>query len=820
MKLEKNKTSSNRYFEIPVYSYLTLGENGQKHILTSEEIIKTKRGRGKPKKIEIEFVIKSGGNKEAFDWEKIEKSVILAGRDTNEYTRSDAKRILQRVHAVLALVRKNTISTMDIRTVVEPIMADEGYFKTARYYILIKERKDLKKKKKFVITEPVISEVGAEIAKKRYLRTDDSGKTIETIGQMFWRVANHLAKAEVIWGTNDEVETVARDFFERMINWKFVCSGKAMFEAGNPGGTGQLSACFVLPIEDSIGSIFRTLGDAAVVHKNNGGTGFNFSSIRPHGDKVKNVPGAASGPVDFIKAFSAALSQILQGAKRQGANIAILNANHPDIIDFVNLKDVDGTIKNFNISVGVTNEFMDAVEKNRDWKLINPRNREVVRVIKARELFDMITKHAWISGDPGLAFLDRMEEDNPTPSLGKIDATNPCGEIPLLPYESCNLASISLVHHIIKDQAGDYQIDWDDLEKSVRLATRFLDNMIEVNAYPLKEIEEMVKYGNRRIGLGVMGFGHLLYKLKIPYRSKEAVGIAGRLAKFIHKTAESESIQLAKVRGVFPNFDISIYTQTAERYRNCALTMVAPTGTISLLANTSSGIEPVFSLVALRRAFNEDDNANRPTREFMIVDPIFEEALLNLKAITLKSKSTGKSLSNKDDILSSVAEHGLGDIVGLPKWFYRVFVTTHDIEPEWHVKIQAEWQKWFDNSISKTINFSHNATVEDVKKAYILAWKLGCKGITIYRDQSKQDQVINLVGSKSDTPHSSKADDKKVVQLSLAGKLSKNKLSHDMKVDMAKGIADSVVCAECGGVASFLDGCITCRDCGWSKCVV
>lgn len=811
------------------YSRSDLVTNGHGLNLTNEGILKIKPSKGRPRKIKIKFVVKSDGKAQPFQWEKIERSIFLAGRDTKEYTRKEAKKILRRVQTVLSLLDKETVSSMDIRAVVEPIIADEGYFKTARYYIVYRETKRRKSKTGIEIKDPEISDVGLAIARKRYMRTDKDGKPIETMGEMFWRVAKHFASAEINWSQNGEVEEISKKFFERMVNWKFVCSGKAMFEAGNPGGTGQLSACFVLPIEDSIGSIFKTLGDAAVVHKNNGGTGFNFSKIRPHGDKVRNVPNAASGPVDFLRAYSATLAQILQGAKRQGANIAILNVDHPDIRDFIYLKDEDGTIKNFNISVGVPDAFMEAVERDDIWELVNPRNNQVVEKIKARELFDMIVEHAWIGGDPGLAFLDRMQEDNPTPSIGTLDATNPCGEIPLLPYESCNLTSICLHNHLTKDKNGDFQIDWDDLEKTIRLAIRFLDNMIEVNTYALKEIEDMVKYGNRRIGLGVMGFGHMLYRLKLSYRSKEAVRLAGRLAKFIHKTAESESIELAKVRGVFPNFDISVYAGTAERYRNCALTMVAPTGTISLLANTSSGIEPVFSLVALRRAFNEDDKRNKPTREFMIVDPVFEEELGKVKAKTLKSRTTGKSFRSKDEILAAVAEGGLSDIKGLPKWFYDVFVTTHDIEPEWHVKNQAAWQKWFDNSISKTINFSHNATVEDVRKSYLMAWKLGCKGITIYRDGSKQDQVINLAKGRTNgesVANGEKIKKEKIIQLALPKSkksiINGNGVGKPLHAGQAAkaGAGQPVVCKECGAMAVFAEGCVTCRDCGWSECKV
>lgn len=634
---------------------------------------------------------------------------------------------------------------------------------------------------KIKVSEPKLTQTALEVARKRYLRTDMKGRVIETSGEMLWRVARHMAKAEINWAGNGIVGETAKKFFERMVQFKFVCAGKAMFEAGNPGGTGQLSSCFVLPIEDSIQSIFKTLGDAAVVHKNNGGTGFNFSRIRPHGDKVKNVPGAASGPVDFLKAYSAALAQILQGAKRQGANIAILNADHPDIMDFITLKDQDGTIKNFNVSVGVSDAFMEAVVKNDKWELKNPRNGEVWKVVSARELFQMITQHAWATGDPGLAFLDRMELDNPTPSLGKLEATNPCGEIALLPYESCNLNSICLQNHLKKTKKG-YEIDWEDLEQTVKLGVRFLDDMIEVNTYALREIEQMVKYGNRRIGLGVMGFAHMLYLLEIPYDSVEAVTLAERLSKFIRKKAEEASLELGKERGPFPNFDISVFAGTVERYRNCALTMIAPTGTISMVANCSSGIEPVFSLVTQRRTFFEDDDANRPTKEFLMVDQVFEDWL----------KETVKNGKRRDEILEQVAEsNSLEGVREIPEKTRRVLTTTHQIKPEWHVRIQAAWQKWIDNSVSKTVNFPNAATVEDVQKVYMLAWKLGCKGVTIYRDGSKQDQVLNLAKDTSEHLH----------------------------VHVAKpGTGEKGVCPECGGAMMFKEGCATCNGCGYSYC--
>lgn len=640
------------------------------------------------------------------------------------------------------------------------------------------------------IIEPRLTKNALEVAKKRYLRTDMEGKVVETPGEMLWRVAYHMAKPEVNWPAsagkagNGIVMETATKFYERMVTMKMVCAGKAMFEAGNPGGTGQLSSCFVLPIEDSIGKIFKTLGDAAVVHKNNGGTGFNFSKIRPHGDKVKNVPGAASGPVDFLKAYSAALSQILQGAKRQGANIGILNVDHPDVEDFIELKDQDGTIKNFNVSVGVTDAFMKAVEEDRWWNLVNPRNGEVVKRVKAKTLFNKIAEGAWKTGDPGLMFLDNTERGNTVPNFGKLDTTNPCGEIALFPYESCNLTSIDLARHL-----KGKKIDWGDLKETVRLGVRFLDNMIEVNTYPVPEIEATVKNGNRRIGLGVMGFAHVLYRMGIPYNSSEAVKLAKEIAKFIYDSAAEMSAELAETRGNFNNWDLSIYPAKGQPMRNCAVTMIAPTGTISILADTSSGIEPVFSLVTKRRTFYEDDKSNHSTKELLMVDPVFESYLEDkLKVVkSVKSKA-------KEEILERITNGDYSDLTSEEK---KLFVTTHQIEPEWHVRIQAAWQKYFDNSISKTVNFPHEATVEEVKQTYLMAWKLGCKGVTIYRDGSKGDQVLSV--GKNSIPST--------VDQTLARRAQD---------DSANAVAES--CPECGGKLHKQDGCSKCVDCGYSVC--
>lgn len=618
------------------------------------------------------------------------------------------------------------------------------------------------------IIEPKLSSHAQEIVKKRYLRTDLNGRPCETPGEMFWRVAKAIAKADADYG-NLNLEKTARKFYEMMVNLSFLPAGRALFEAGNDG-LGQLSSCFVLPIEDSIGSIFGTLGEAAVIQKNNGGTGFNFSKIRPHGDKVKNVPEAASGPVDFLRAYDGALGAILQGSKRHGGNMAILNCDHPDILDFIKMKEEEGSLRNFNISMGASDSFMGAVEGGKVWPLINPRNGEVVQKISAQKIFDFAAQKAWETADPGIVFLDQLEKDNPTPGLGRLEATNPCGEQPLLPYESCNLGSIVLSSHL-----QGKVVDWPKLRKTVADAVHFLDNMIDVNLYPLEKIEKIVKFGNRKIGLGIMGFAHFLYKLEIPYDSEKAVLLLEQIMKFIQKEARVSSENLAKTRGVFSNFDLSIYKEKGLRLRNATRLTIAPTGTISMIASTSSGIEPVFSLVAYRQVLFEKTRNKKGSQTLVMVDPIFEEELSRLHFKT----------SDKERILKQVAEEGtVQNIKILPKEFKRVFVSAHDISWQDHVKMQAAAQKYCDNSVSKTINFPTSATVEEVKKSFLLAWKLGCKGITVYRDKSRKQQVLS----------SGVTNGRKIVE------------------------EERRICPECGSEMEEKEGCLTCPNCGYSYC--
>lgn len=725
----------------------------------------------------VKVVLKSTGRKEKFSIEKIRRSITLAGHDTKGYDSKEADKILAKVIVSLANQKSETISSKEIRDIVEPIIAQEGYFDSARYYILYKERKEQSKKNDFKITEPDMSENARLTLVTRCSKQGTKGEILETPGQIFWRVAKHMAKAEINWADETEVEKISRIFFKKMASFKFICTRSAMYEAGNEMSGQQLSPCFVLKIEDSISSIFKTLGEAALIQKNFGGTGFNFSKVRFKGDKARNVPNAASGPVDFLQVYSAALSKVVQGAKRHGGNMGILNVDHPDIYEFISVKDSDGTMKNFNISVGVKNEFMESVVTNKKFALKNPRDSRIVKKISARKLFHDICVHAHKTGDPGMIFLDRMEEDNFTPTLGRLDATNPCGEQPLLPYESCNLSSIHLARHLVKKD-DKWEIDWEELGDTVKTLVRFLDDMIEVNFYVLSETEKMVKEGNRKIGVGMIGFAESLFKLGVAYNSSEGVRLADKIAKFVKRKAEEASLELAKKRGVFPNWDISTYKGTSEKYRNCTMITIAPTGTVSMIGNTTSGIEPAFALVYTRRSFYNEDSKNRSTKDLYYVDPTFEK--------TLKEKGL-----YSESLIAKIAEnHGsIENLKDVPDELRKVFVTTHDIDPNWHVKIQAAFQKYADNSVSKTINFASGASVKDIENAYMLAWKLGCKGITIYRDGSKDDQVLNVgVTAKSQ--------------------------------DWANDTVTSKECPECGGVVEAEGGCFTCVECGWSICKI
>ncbi|MFH1212881.1 MAG: vitamin B12-dependent ribonucleotide reductase [Candidatus Neomarinimicrobiota bacterium] len=562
--------------------------------------------------------------------------------------------------------------------------------------------------------KPLFSNNALEVLKKRYLQRDKNGNMSETVEELFRRVAESVAESEIAYTTRSNIPRIADKFYQMMIRKDFLPNSPTLMNAGRE--LGQLSACFVLPVDDSMESIFQTLKDTALIHKSGGGTGFSFSRIRPKKSIVKTTSGVASGPVSFMKVYNSATEAVKQGGTRRGANMGILRVDHPDILEFVDCKKNNNDLTNFNISVAVTDIFMEKVRRREQYELVNPVDGAVVGTLNAADVFKLIAQNAWRNGDPGVIFIDRINQMNPTPKLGDIEATNPCGEQPLLPNESCNLGSINLANFI-----SEKKVDYKRLGEVIDTAVQFLDDVIDINKFPLKKIETMVKK-TRKIGLGIMGFADILFKMQIPYDSDEALQLAEEIMKFLYNRTKEASAAMGESRGTFPAWNESIYFPDGLKYRNSTCITIAPTGTISMIADCSSGIEPVFSLAFTKRVMDGT--------ELLYVNPYFEQACRDA------------GIYNEELMHRAISQGSIQNIEEIPNEIRRVFVTAHDISPEWHVRMQAAFQKWVDAAVSKTCNFPKTANVQDVLDAYWLAYEAGCKGITIYRDGSRDEQVL------------------------------------------------------------------------------
>jgi ribonucleoside-diphosphate reductase alpha chain len=667
---------------------------------------------------------KRDGSVVPFDRGKIERAIQRAAFEVVQEEPRSIKigsSVTDLVIQKLASFFKNKIPSVEaIQDIVEATLMEEGYSHVAKAYILYREKRSevrLAKSALGLKDDLKLPLNTMEVLRRRYLLKDDARNVIETPSELFRRVASHVAQGERNFKSRVTPEEAEEHFYHMMRNLEFMPNSPTLMNAGT--SLGQLSACFVIPVEDSIGGIFEALKDMARIHQTGGGTGFSFSRLRPQGDLVASTKGEASGPVSFMEIFDKATGVIVQGGRRRGANMGILRCDHPSIIDFVEAKLDKDRLSNFNISAGVTDKFMEAVIRDKPYTLINPRTSRKTGSAKARAVFDLIVNAAWHTGDPGLIFLDEINRRNPTPMVGEIEATNPCGELPLLPYESCNLASINLDKMV----NGRQEVDWKKLKEQIMWGIRFLDDVIEVNKFPLPQIRD-ITFANRKIGLGVMGFADMLIRLGIPYNSVEAIHFAEQLMRFIYRESLKTSQILAAERGVFPNYKKSLYAKKDLQIRNATVNTVAPTGTISIIAGCSSGIEPLFAISFVRNVLSGTN--------LFEVNSHFEQMA---RARGFYSK----------ELIAEIAQAGsLKKIKEIPIDVKRTFVTAFDVTPKQHVQIQGAFQKYTDNSVSKTINLPADATVDDVRKIYLLAYKLKCKGITIYRYGSRKDQVLSF----------------------------------------------------------------------------
>lgn len=694
-------------------------------------------GREGESKIPVKTIYKfegRDGNIEKFDHENITESIWTAVESVGGQDRKRASKLsAQVVEFLKSQLKPKQIPTYEmVQDAVEKILIENGHAKVAKAYIIQRQKMDAlnRAKASLGIEDDIGLSLNAlTILKGRYLKKDDLGNIVETPGQMFKRVARSIAKIDKKYGkSSEDVKKLENEFYDMMVSFEFLPNSPTLMNAGTR--LGQLSACFVLPIDDSIEGIYETLMKNAIIQKSGGGTGFSFSNIRPKGDVVQATGGISAGPIFFLEAYDFALRGIRQGFRRYSTNMGILRVDHPDILDFIMSKEVEGKLSTFNISVAITDKFMRAVASDREYDLVNPRVGKSIKKLKARAVWNLIVTMAWKNGEPGVIFIDRMNKTNPTSHSQEIESTNPCGEQPLGAYESCNLGSINL-HKMVNVHNGKApEIDWKKLKRIVVNAVHFLDNVIDANKWPIKETEEMAK-SNRRIGLGVMGFADMLLELGMPYNSDEGIKLARKIMKFIHEEGLRASEKLGKKRGSFSNFKGSLWDKKGYKHmRNATITTVAPTGTISVVAGCSQGVEPLFAISYMR-------NVQKTLgRNLIETNPIFERLAI-------------REGFYSDELMEKILKEGsIKDMKEIPKKIRDVFVTAKDITPEWHVRMQSAFQKHVDSSVSKTVNFPNHATPQDIETVYKLAYDLGCKGVTVYRDGSRQIQVLKNVSDK------------------------------------------------------------------------
>lgn len=678
----------------------------------------------------VEKIRKRDGNLQAFDPEKIARAICEAQISIRRKDEELAKTVTSRILELLNERFTGMIPGVeDVQNIVEEALIEAGQQAVAKCYILYrKKRAEIREAKELLgVRDDLKLTVNAvKILEKRYLRKADTGSVIESPSEMMTRVARTIAQADANYGPPSKIRETEETFSDMLLNLDFLPNSPTLMNAGTD--LGQLAACFVLPVEDSMTGIFEAVKNMAIVHQSGGGTGFSFSRLRPRNDVVRSTGGIASGPVSFMRVFDEATEVIKQGGRRRGANMGILRVDHPDILQFITAKVKDNILSNFNVSVAVTDRFMAAVKNDDYYDLINPRSGRTVNKLRAKDVFDLIIHMAWLCGDPGIVFLDEVNRHNPTPAIGDIESTNPCGEQPLLPNESCVLGSINLIR-MIKGS----EIDWVKLETVTEMAVHFLDNVLDVNSYPTDETQK-VSHSLRKIGLGVMGFAELLIELGLPYDSEDAVKLGDKIISRITSAGRRKSVELAEERGSFPEFERSVWKNKFPGLRNSTITTIAPTGTISIIAGVSSGIEPLFAVSYVRNVLEGIKLVERV--------PAFERMMLERGIYT-------------DELMSKVTRMGtIQNIKEIPEDMRKLFVTALDIEPTWHVRMQAAFQKHTDNAVSKTVNLPQGASQRDVRDAYLLAHKLGCKGITIFRYGSHDSQVLTIDGAAGNEPTS------------------------------------------------------------------